>query len=165
MLLLPPSVASTSRRSRGPSIAVVLTTAIAFLPHVVGFGLSGIGVGPAANGAFVPRAPAAALERPAGWEGKQQARKWRRRAHEITCRVKSPRRYGSAVSVDCALQDGGEIGGNPAPPPAAVQPNRSAVALHDFTVSAPSRFHDCVCGSSGLVNGCSCVAVVCLCSL
>lgn len=102
MLLLPPSIASASRRSRGPSIAVLLATAIACLPQAVrGFGLSGIGVRHAVNGELVPRASAAAaLERTVGREGQQQARKWRERAHEITCRVQSPRRYGSAVSVD-----------------------------------------------------------------
>lgn len=86
----PPTPAATWRRKRR-RVAVLLTTAFCCLPSVAGFGFSGVGALSPTTRTVVADA---ALVR-AGPLSKE----WRkRRAHEITCRVSSPRRYGSAVS-------------------------------------------------------------------
>lgn len=97
MSMLPSPAATTWRRKR-PRVVVLLTTALCCLPSVAGFGFSGVGAVSPARKAVAD----AALVR-AGRSG-ERAAEWRKRssrAHEITCKVSSPRRYGSAVSACC----------------------------------------------------------------
>lgn len=109
-MMSPAPTATTWRRKR-PRVVVLLTTALCCLPSAVGFGLSGVGAlsptrAAVADAALVRAAAAARCgERTAEWRKKRRAA-----AHEITCKVSSPRRYGSAVSdkpcvcVWCLLQ-------------------------------------------------------------
>ncbi|CAM9830192.1 unnamed protein product, partial [Ectocarpus fasciculatus] len=92
-----------------PRVLALLTAAFGILPSATGFGLSSV----ASQGAAAIGRPAAtsiasdgalvsttsALERLARCGTQQHRRQHRgggRRMHEITCRVKAPRRYGSS---------------------------------------------------------------------
>eukprot|EP00903_Cladosiphon_okamuranus_P014888 g13787.t1 len=87
---MPPAPADAWRRKR-PRVAVLLTTALCCLRSVTGFGFSGVGaLTPTKTGA----AADAALVRARFRERTESS--WKRKAHEITCKVSSPRRYGSA---------------------------------------------------------------------
>ncbi|CAM9892804.1 unnamed protein product [Ectocarpus sp. 6 AP-2014] len=99
------ATATTARRKR-PRVLALLTAAFGVLPSATGFGLSSV----ASRGAAI-RSPSiaadgalgstSALERLARC-GTQHRRQQQprggggRRMHEITCRVQTPRRYGSA---------------------------------------------------------------------
>lgn len=111
------AASTAARRRKRPRVLLLLTTvAIGLLPSVAGFGLSSVGaptipataVGVVSDGLLLSRgsaAAAAALHRTARCGGLQQQqqqqrrRGGRKRQHEITCKVSSPRRYGSAVSL------------------------------------------------------------------
>lgn len=107
-----PTPAASAWPRKRPRVVVLLTTAFCCLPSVAGFGFSGAGGASrlpavAADGALVSGVRAAAAAARCG----ERRKEWRRRrAHEITCKVSSPRRYGSAVSdLGCVLVRAGGI--------------------------------------------------------
>ena len=92
-----PTAPARWRRKR-PRVVVLLTTALCCLPSVAGFGFSGVG-------ALSPTRTAAADAALVRARGQSRTEWTNRRAHDITCKVSSPRRYGSAVSPSyvCAV--------------------------------------------------------------
>lgn len=122
-----PAATPRKKRQRLPSllmrvVATVVVVAI-WLPSAEGFGLSACGASSAragvratADGAVFTRGWSDALGMERSWrqEGERARREGerggggaaggrRRGAHTITCRVASPRKYGSAVSENASI--------------------------------------------------------------
>ncbi|CAM9718049.1 unnamed protein product, partial [Hapterophycus canaliculatus] len=100
----------TVLRRKRPRILALVAAAFGVIPSATGFGLSSVGSQggltrvAVSDGALVARGSAPALQtasRHGKRQGQQQqqqrrCRGGRRRLHEITCKVASPRRYGSS---------------------------------------------------------------------